>query len=296
MRKNVITLATIIALGISIASEGTAGVAAAPAAGAAQLQSTWSCETTQANGTIERESDTIELIGKWLHGTARRADGTRGQPFYDYYLGYVHSQWVYIQIDPSSGTPFFVGTSHAGPRALNGSHWSIVYPAGGGNYTVTETAQRFTIAYADLTQVCNKTSPAVPGPPVPTLKCDIRRTGQSPPTGQTAPTEEYLSLSPLEPNWWQGVAVDSPSGGHVIYEYNIFTIHSERISIEINAATGSYTIATSRPARSLNNTTWTVVYPTVENGFTFRDVSPEGALPQQFTTVFADGYQTCARE
>jgi hypothetical protein len=298
MRKNSMTLAIIIAVGVSVTSAGAARGAAAPGTDPGQMQGTWDCETTttQPNATAdlhEHERDTIEFIGvapgMWLHGTARSKDNTSDpNPDYDYYLRYDKDSklWTYIQIDPKNGK-YFVGTSPAGWKALNGSRWTIVYPTGEGNYTFTESPLQFSIAYADLTQVCNKISSSVPAAPAaPILNCQTWRTGQS------DPTDEYLSISPMAKNWWQGVA-KGPDHRSVIYEYNIFSTQTQRISIEINATTGSYAIATSRISPDLNDSIWTVVYPTVESGFTFTDVSPERAVPQAFTIVFADGYQTC---
>jgi hypothetical protein len=290
MRKHIVTLATIIAFGVSVLSSGAARVAAAPGSEAPQMQGTWSCETTKPNGDKVEEEDTIEYIGlssgKWLHGIARPI-GAADQPYYDYYLAHVHSQWVYIQINPGKGT-YFVGTSSA-PK-LNGSHWNVEYPTGGGDYTFTESPQQFTISYANLTQVCNRKDPnGVPPRPTPSLKCTVFRTGQN------DPIYEYLSVTKSANNSWQGVAMDSPSGGHVIYEYNIFAIPPQWVSVEINVTTGSYAIAMSHASPDLNNTIWVVDYPTVESGFTFRDVAyDKDALPKNFTLVFKDGYETCA--
>ncbi len=284
MRKLVIPVALVLALMTPTAPVRAAN-AGTHASQAAQLASSWSCEITQANGARYLEHDMVNSIGKWVHGTARSFDGS-ARPFYDYYLGYVNSQWTYIQIDPADGS-YFIGTSAAAPNALDGSHWNIVYPAGGGQYTVHSSAQQFSIRYADLTQVCNKTSEEVTPPPAPTMQCKTWRTGQS------DPLNSYLSVAALGPNWWQGVAMDSPAGGNVIYEYNIFSVDAQRISIEINAGTGAYAVATSHSLPTLDSTVWTVVYPTVENGFTFKDVSPKTGPPQSFTVIFADGHQTC---
>jgi hypothetical protein len=102
--------------------------------------------------------------------------------------------------------------------------------------------------------------------------------------------------------WWQGVATEpnpDPTSGQkkVIYEYNIFLSHGERVAIEVNDITGAYIIATTQ-SRNWNDSVWTVVYPTLENGFTFTHISqdqefPQGDLLKGFELLFKDGYQIC---
>jgi hypothetical protein len=308
MRKNGVTLAIIIAVLVSSASAETATGNAASGSDVIKMQGTWNCETTmtQPNGTKAlqfQERDTIEYIGAapgtWLHGTARPLDtqsDIKSSAFYDYYLRYDKNakSWIYIQIDPTSGK-YFVGTSSA--KSLDGSNWTIVYPMGEGSYIFKESPLQFSIAYSDLTQVCNKMSSSVPAAAAGyTLTCETQKTGQG------VPTDEYLSISQLAANWQQGVARGADRRS-VIYEYNVFSTPTQRISIEINATTGSYTIAMGRASANPNETIWTVVYPTVESGFVsypmikngaaLGDTSPAGALPAAFTTVFKDGYQTC---
>jgi hypothetical protein len=286
--RKFIGLLALLAIGIACAPGAAAG-AVSRRAQAKQLLGTLQCQTTRANRSWFSETDTIDSIGRWLHGTARPIDAQHAKPFYDYYLAYVRKahSWIYIQIDPVDGT-YFVGTSPGGPHgSLNNSVWRIVFPAEQNGYTFTESAQRFQIAYSDLTQVCTMVSTATPALPAPTLRCDTYKAD-----GSSVPVE-YLSISEPAGNvpWWQGIATDA--GGRVVYEYNIFTIRLQRISVLINGVTGSYAIATSRLAPNLNDTSWTVVYPTVEDGFTFSDVRPLNALPQRMTINFKDGYQRC---
>ncbi|HEY9086335.1 MAG TPA: hypothetical protein VIN40_10445 [Candidatus Tyrphobacter sp.] len=296
MRKNVVSVVTAIALVLCAESPGTAANGTARQA----IVRTWLCTTTSANvapasatpapnatpesGGPVGERDTWERIGRWTHGTARPLNGVPPGPDYDYYLGRVGSEQIYIQIDPANGT-YFVGSSR--DRALNGSHWKIVFPYGEGRYTFSGSRHGFAIVYADLTQACNEGPTSIVSPPTAELQCDTYS------TGDTIPHREYLSIAQLAPNWWQGVALDRPMGGRVVYEYNIFTIGSERVSVEVNALEGTYAIATSH-APALSDSVWTVVYPNVENGFRFTNVvySTAGTL-QSFTLVFRDGYQNC---
>jgi len=297
MRKQVAALVATIALTFNAVSAGAAVMSSAPPPALAQLVGPWDCETTMASGAHFKQSETIEAIGQWVHGSARPAADGSLQPFYDFYIGYVNSQWVYIQIDPfhidpsksnpSQGT-YFVGASK------DGANWSIVYPGGEGHYTFAGSANQFTIGYADLTQVCNRSSTALEKPQVLTLKCDTWE------TGQTASAENYLTVSKVDPSWWtgvkswwQGAGTDTLSGGNKSYEYNFFPIGGQWVSVAINGSTGDYFIARSYQSRTLNNTTWTVIYPSFEPGFTFEDVMPENAVPQRFSLVFTDGYQTC---
>lgn len=289
MRTPVSSAALAAAMLCTLAAPAGAAPHAAPAL--RSLISTWSCETTQANGVQEHAVDTIEQMGHWLHGTERPADPGAREPFYDYYLGYVGGQWVYIQVFPSHGS-YFVGTSNAGPHGLDGSHWNVVFPSAGGSYSFRETPTQLTITFANLTQVCTRSDVPAPAPPAPTLACQTWTTGDA--LRQTAPVDSYLSIVPLGAHWWQGVATDAPSNGRVVYEYNVFNAGLERIAIAVNGANGSYEVATSRLAPTLNDTVWTVIYPRLEHGFTFRDVTPDNALPRSFTLVFADGYQRCS--
>jgi hypothetical protein len=297
MRKQVGAVLAIIALNVTGVSAGAAPMSSALPPGLAQLAGPWDCETTMASGVHFKQSDTIEAIGQWVHGTARPADGGAQAPFYDFYIGHVNSQWVYIQIDPFHIDPsksdraqgsYFVGTSK------DGANWSIVYPAGEGHYTFAGSPNQFTIGYSDLTQVCNRSSIAMAKPPALRLKCDTWQTGQS------AAAENYVTVSKVDPawwtgvkSWWQGTGTDGPSDGNASYEYNFFPIGGQWVSVAINGSTGDYFIARSYQSRTLNNTTWTIIYPSFEPGFTFEDVAPENAVPQRFSIVFSDGYQTC---
>jgi hypothetical protein len=275
-----------------------AGVAAPPATAASLLQpaggapTRWTCATTQASGLKFFEYDTIERIGVWSHGTARSVTGSADvPPYYDYYFGYADSHWVYIQIDPIRGT-YFVAASEG--NSLDG-RWSIVYPAEQSNYKFTIDPSTFTIRYPDLTQVCRKSGTGTMDRPAPTLTCTTGETG-SWLLEKSALSTEYLSIAQKgKPGtrWWQGVATDAPSGGKVIYEYNIFTIGSHRVSVLVNSS-GAYAVATSYALDNLDNSVWMVAYPTVESGFAFTGVSPQNALPTQFTVIFKDGYQECA--
>jgi hypothetical protein len=297
MRKNAMLLVATFALSLSPASAGAAMLSTGTLPpGLTPLLGPWDCETTMANGSHYRQTDSIESIGQWLHGTARPQPGYQ-QPYYDYYITHEPSGWVYIQIDPFHSDPsktdpeagtYFVGTSK------DGAGWNIVYPAGQGSYTFTNSANQFKIAYGDLTEVCNRSNASVAKPPVLTLKCDTSQTGQN------ASAENYLTVSRVDPSWWKGVkswwqgaGIDSPTGGNASYEYNFFPISGQWVSVAINGSTGDYFIARSYKSRTLNNTTWTVIYPSVAPGFTFEDVYPENALPQGFSIVFSDGYQTC---
>jgi len=297
MRKNVTVFVAIVALNFSAVPSRAATVPAALTPAEVQLLATWNCDTTMASGVHYRETDSIEQIGQWLHGTARPSANSSSQsPYYDYYIGHVNYQWIYIQINPAQGT-YFVGTSN------DGIQWSIVFPAGEGHYKFTISATQFTIAYRDLTQVCNKSlaptgapaaSTSVAPPPADTLKCDTWETGQS------VAAENYITISKLDAarwkgakSWWQGAGMDSPSGGSLTYEYNFFQLGGQWISVAVNGSSGDYFIAKSYTSQNLNNTTWTVIYPSVKPGFTFEDVSPENTLPQTFSIVFSDGYQTC---
>jgi hypothetical protein len=79
----------------------------------------------------------------------------------------------------------------------------------------------------------------------------------------------------------------------VIYEYNIFSIKDHRYSVLVNASTGAYAIATSYALPNLNSSAWTVVYPTEQVGFAFKDATYKGNIPTGFTLIFKDGYQKC---
>ncbi len=293
MHKIAIRLST-VALCLSIVAAST-GISAAQSR-AAQLISMWNCETTGVNGQVFGEQDSVEPLGShWLHGTARPQPGTApapGQPAeYDYYVGpdETGSGSVYIQVNPLEGKgTFFVGTSPASPNGLSGSQWSVNFPVAGGAYEFNETATQFTITYANLMQVCNKSAARLPSLPQPTLSCDTMRTADIS-SGSGYPTA--LSIRRLGNNWWQGVGTNSAH--QVVYEYNIFTVSGEWVAVAINAFTDSYFIATSYASPNLGNTTWTVVYPRLEDGFTFANVVFKDALPQAFDLIFADGEQRC---
>lgn len=284
--------------------------------GTASPAGTYSCLTTRsiltagANHGWFAEQDTIARIGAgsygwWYHGTARPEPGDTS-PFYDYYLGYVKGRWIYVQIDPFHGS-YFVATP-AGDRTGIGSligSWQIMFPAEQGTYVYSQRPNSFTIRYPDLTQVCTKLSSATPPPPLPSMHCVVHKTD-----GSGAP-DELLSIATIAPPatpspaaqapplypWWQGVArygTDIADPGPTVYEYNMFVIHSQRIAVIINGSNGSYAIATSRLAFNLDDTSWTVVYPEVRNGFTFTNVAPERGLPTSLTINFHDGYQACS--
>ncbi|HTU68948.1 MAG TPA: hypothetical protein VMF11_01390 [Candidatus Baltobacteraceae bacterium] len=312
MRKKILTLTALVALGACVTFGGA--VSAGPSAPAPLTPGTWDCETTQPNPAPNlprdlHETDHIEYIGKWLHGTARSSTAGSPDPYYDYYLAHLGSRWVYIQVSVDPANPslmnYFVGTSH--DAQLRSSHWRIVYPAETGEYQVAEvlgqsTVRQFSIKYADLTQVCANSGSYLPPAPAATLKCTTTRL--EPGDAGAASFPSYLSITKMAADitanakvptyWWQGVATNSPSGGRIIYEYNIFSIQGRFYSIEINGDTGSYAIAESTAAQDLANTSWTVVYPQLENGFTFGSVTyGADALPQAFDLYFADGYQHC---
>lgn len=263
--------------------------AAAPQVQAAQLAGLWQCETTQAGGVNLPEYERIEQIGNglWLHGMSRPV-APATEPYYDYYVGYVGSHWSYIQIDPSRGI-YFVGTSDG--SALAPSEWKIIHPSGQSGYTFTLTNDSFAIDFPDLTQVCNRVAgiPAVALPPAAELNCKTWYAGWQ--LGQYATESLTVSKPQNGTPWWQGIARDA--AGRVIYEYNVFTIGTRRISVLVNSLTESYAIATSYKLENLNDSVWMVAYPTVESGFAFKNVSYENDLPTAFTVIFKDGYQTC---
>jgi len=341
MRKNVLTSAAAIALGVCmalpIASAGD--TASAPEPGP-PIQGTWNCETTQANALEAssaqemwplHETDTIESLSSiWNHGTARPpgtpvpmyvAPSDPSQPttapFYDYYLGYSRNGQVYIQIGINpidSSMTYFVGTSSAPRGQLNGSKWNIVYPVGderGYTFgaTFTATQGQFTISYPDLTEVCTQnrstSSPVTPvmmGSESLNTTCQVWKTGMGDPTTENLRITTMAKYTNGQGYWWQGVATEpnpDPVTGQkkVIYEYNIFWSHGQRIAIEINDVTGALSIATTQ-SREWNDSVWTVVYPRLENGFTFTRIAsdeafPLGDLSKGFEIVFKDGYQLC---
>lgn len=308
MRKiftSVLIIASFLGLMTSDAGSATPG----PTGGA--LLSAWSCETTSevplfTTGSAANaspialpnplpEQDTMERIGLWLHGTARPS-GANEVPFYDYYLGYdaANKRSVYIEIDPLEGK-YFVGTSatrfdirHF--SSLNRSTWTIDYPSSQGAYSFDETRTQFTIGFTNLTQVCTREAfvPAAAEPGV-SLTCTTQTTGDLP-SGGASNTVTITRMRSHQP-WWQGVGRDS--SGNVIYEYNIFTIRGEWIAVAVNATTGAYFIATSYKAPNVGDTTWTVVYPALEDGFSFAHVAFSGSTPTAFQLVFADGIQSC---
>jgi hypothetical protein len=342
MSKNILTLAAMIALGVCVAFSGTAAGGAADEPEADHpIQGTWNCDTTQSNAGDAKpnalvnwplqETDTIEALSPtWNHGMARArvapvatyvvpsdANQPATTPFYDYYLGYVKTGAIYIQVGVSptdSSMTYFVGTTPSGKSHLNGSHWNIVYPIGeerGYDFTAsfTKLQGRFGISYPNLTQVCTQDYPTPPPtPPAPPPSGSLNTTCHVVKTGDNYSTTEDLRITIMAKDkndqayWWQGVATernpDRTSGPpRVIYEYNIFRSHGERIAIEINDITGSYFIATTK-SENWNNSVWTVVYPELKNGFTFTNVSsdsmyPLGDLSKGFDVVFKDGYQRC---
>ena len=300
MLKNVIPALTIVALNLCAFPAGAVTASDALPPTAAQLVATWDCETTKADGVHYHETDTIEAIGdQWLHGSARPpAQSASREPYYDYYIGHTGSRWVYIQIDPFHINPtiptraqgtYFVGTSD------NGLDWSVAFPSGEAGYTFAGSANQFTIAHSDLRQVCNKTAPvALQPPPSRTLKCDTAK------TGEPVLAHNLLTIARVDPawwtgekGWWQGAGSDTASAGHVSYEYNFFPVGNQWVSVAVNGSTGDYLIAKSYSKRTLDGTTWTVIYPTARPGFTFQDVKPPNTIPDYFDIVFADGYQSC---
>lgn len=343
MRKNILTRAAVIALGACVALPGAAGGDAAyePTAGPPIL-GTWNCETTQSIASEVpksaqenwplRETDTIEALSTiWNHGTARPpgapvpmyvvpsdANHPTTTPFYDYYLGYVNNEQVYIQVgvNPTDGSmTYFVGTSSAPQGQLNGSQWKIVYPVGeekGYKFTATftESQEQFTISYPDLTQVCTQKRatlpPTSPSPPSPSESldstCQVWKTAESDPTTEDLKITTMAKYKNGQSYWWQGVATEpspDPTTGQkkAIYEYNIFWAREQGTAIEINDLTGAYSIATTH-SQSWNDSVWTVVYPKLENGFTLTHISstqksPQGDLSKGFEMLFKDGYQIC---
>jgi len=300
MRKNVIPALVILALSLSALPARAITSSEGLVPEAARLVATWDCETTKADGVHYNEIDTIEAIGtEWLHGTARPpAQSTSREPYYDFYIGVGHegvSKWKYIQIDPlhiNPATParaqgtYFVGTS------TDGIKWSVDFPSGEADYTFVPSDNRFTIAHSDLKQVCNKAAPlSVQSGPPANLKCDTSQTGES------ALVHTFVTISRVSPAWWtgekawwQGAGTDSQSGGHLIYEYNFFPIGTQWVSVAVNGTTGDYLIAKSYSKRTLDGTTWTVIYPSARPGFTFQDLAPS---LDHFNIVFFDGYQSC---
>ena len=259
----------------------------------------WECETTQASGLHLWEYDTFDKIGEfWVHGAGRPVQGAT-EPFYDLYLGYVHSHWVYIQIAPAIGT-YFVALSDG--ATLDGT-WRIVYPWELAGYNVSTYLNSLVIQYPDLQQACQRlaTVPAAnpAASPTPTPSVLTCKTWYSP-YGYLKPDDygptEMLTISKPQNGtpWWQGVAT---IGNDKIYEYNLFNAKTEtgpwRISILVNGKTGVYAIAKSYALPNLNNSVWVVQYPIVRPGFAFKDVTYQGDLPSALTLIFRDGFQRC---
>jgi hypothetical protein len=272
----------------------------------------WGCETTQASGLHSWEHDTFEKIGDlWMHGTSRPVRGAK-QPFYDFYLGYVPSHWVYIQIAPAIET-YFVALSNE--ATLDGS-WRIVYPWELVGYTVRTPGYKvgtllnsLVIQYPDLQQACQRlpdvypaNPPASPTPTPSVLTCRTwySRGGK---LDEYGPTEMLTISKPQNgTSWRQGVAM---IGKDRIYDYNVFNVktynvfkvkaetESWRISILVNGKTGVYAIATSYELPNLNDSAWVVQYPSVQPGFAFKDVTYRGDLPTGLTLIFTDGFQRC---
>lgn len=344
MRKNVLTPAAMIALGLCMALPGTAvGDAAAAPNAAPPIQGTWNCETTQANAWEQQNwplhaTHTIEALSPiWNHGMARPpgspvsmyvapSDPTQSAavPFYDYYLGYGMNGQVYVQmgINPAdSSMTYFVATSSAPSGQLNGSQWNIVYPVGqdkGYKFgaTFTTTQGQFTISYPDLTQVCTqnlsptnthvigteRALPATSASESLNTTCQVYKTGASYPTTENLRVTTMAKYTNGQAYWWQGVGTEpnpdpATSQPKVIYEFNIFWSHEDRVAIELNDVTGALSIATTK-SRNWNDSVWTVVYPKLENGFTFTRITsdpafPLGDLTKGFELLFKDGYQLC---
>ncbi|MGH7737362.1 MAG: hypothetical protein ACREMP_05785 [Candidatus Tyrphobacter sp.] len=267
----------------------------------------YACSTTQANGTVRDEYDTIARVGDWQFGAARPVAG-QGEPFYDYYVQHVALPYTYIQIDPRHNT-YFVGTSTPPPgrRAVfNGSKWSIVFPASVGTYTYTQVpassrsyTQAFTIAYTDLEQHCTLTSSPVPAPPPHTATAhpldyaDIVGEWRCAPAAGGA--TQSLTVERLGENWLQGTA--RSADGRVVYEENLFSTPSQQVLVHIEVGSPRYFIATSL-APSLQGSSWTVVFPKTRVGFTIRALAQPAprtaaSLRGGFETVFADGVQRC---
>lgn len=268
---------------------------------AGMLAGTWHCETTQAGGFRSTEYDTISQIGNgtWLEGHSR-PDPERGgtEPYYDFYVGFTGTRWIYIQVDPARGS-FFVGQSDG--TALSPSRWSVVYPTPQGHYAFTLTKNSFVIDYPDLTQSCTRAAaPEIAQSQALHLQCSTWYAGL--PIDGSSPTE-YLAVTRPNaalPGWWQVVGRDGPdANARVIYESTLFDLGSRRISVLINAETGAYAIANSYALKDLNDSVWMVDYPTRESGFAFKEVSynapaPNADIPTGFTLIFKDGYQRCA--
>jgi hypothetical protein len=280
-------------------------------------RSNWGCETTQASGQHVWEHDTFEKIGDlWMHGASRPVRGAE-QPFYDFYLGYAKSHWVYIQIAPAIET-YFVALSNE--ATLDGS-WRIVYPWELVGYTVRTPDYKvgtplnsLVIQYPDLQQACQRLRPAptpaptpatrpatrpaaLPASPTPTPAVLMCRTWYSPAgkLDEYGPTEMLTISTPQNgTSWRQGVAM---IGKDRIYDYNLFDVKTEteswRISILVNGKTGVYAIAKSYKLKNLNNSAWVVQYPSVQPGFAFKDVTYRGDLPTGLTLIFRDGFQQC---
>lgn len=274
------------------------------------VASHWKCATTQSSGLILEEYDTIERMGaSWVHGRARptetalpNSEGYK-QPYYDYYLGFVGTHWVYIQIAPAQKI-FFVGVSD-GPDIQ--TKWSIVYPYKLSGYTLTLTSQTgFSIDFPDLRQYCQKDVYATPAAqpsatpaPLP-LECHTYDLEKNLLTEQSF--VESVSITKPEPRtaWWQGSATIQGRADPV-YEYNLFQIGNERISVLINPSANVYAVARSHATPNLNTSVWVVRYPSVEAGFAFNHVTyitndpDERDVPNAFVLIFKDGYQTCAQ-
>jgi hypothetical protein len=308
--RRLLPTATAAAFIVSTGLGATARQARSPEQELGYLLGSWNCLTTRADRSYFYETDTVVPVGSgrlvWVHGMARpNPNGEEpaseySRPFYDYYVGYVDGQWKYIQISPSTQT-YFVGTS----RDLR--TWHIDFPAEQAGYQYRGLSRdQFRIVYPNLTQVCTRQSPAVVPQPEPKLVCYTHRAD-----GATV-GDQVLSIGiiatpkptsggtrgaqPATYPWWRGVAMRGSleAPGAIIYEYNMFVVHDQRIAVIINGSNGKYAIASSPLAESLNDTSWTVVYPKVENGFTFTQVFPDPGIPTSFTINFQDGYQTCS--
>jgi len=312
MLKHIVSLAALISLSCAVAfGAPPKGSPPEGAVAGLALHPYWECVTTQATGLNFWEYDTFERIGsRWLHGTVRPVQPATS-PYYDFYVGYTNSHWVYVQIQPSLQI-YFVALSDG--NTLDGD-WKIVYPWKLTGYSVKtfpnarSLPTSLIIGYPDLTQVCGQVAEAPPSnasaalTAAPALRCSTWYASNGLPTSPKSSQLETLTISKPQPNtpWWQGVAKDN--AGNVVYTYNVFSVGTEnqakRVSILVNPTSGVYVIADSYALHDLRNSAWIVRYPTVEPGFAFKDAryertAPDQAdLPSAFTLVFKDGYQKC---
>lgn len=303
----------IVAASVGLLTSGAQSAPAIPGPTGGEWLSSWNCETTSETPLYAPmpsattaaaptplpnplpERDTMERLGLWVHGIARPT-GSDPVPFYDYYIGYdrARQRSIYIEIDPFEGK-YFVGTSpvrfddHAF-RSINHSTWSIEYPSPQGSYTFDETRTQFSIGFTNLTRVCTRApEQAAEATPGLQMACSTQTTSNVLDGG----VANTLTIARMQSNeaWWQGVGKDA--AGNVIYEYNIFTVAGQWVAVAVNATTGAYFIAQSWKSPNVGDTTWTIVYPTLMDGFSFAHVAFHGTLPTAFDLIFADGIQHC---